>query len=243
MKKIILTMLFAVFLLCSFTVPSFSQMTVGVSVDDTFRYEGVVTDFTTSDPSLEISMWMSFNLYFNETDYENRTVTDVTGTNITFAIATQYSNGTLDESELVENITSSYWYRAIGAGMEAGDEIRAASGFSGAITINETIMVDYGGTEGERETNVVYVNSDWTFAGVTKTTTYYWDKDTGILVKQVENAYYSGTDGDMHLVLEIQMTNTNVWVIPEFPTGTVMLLTFAAVAVSVEIIRRKKLKK
>ena len=154
-----------------------------------------------------------------------------------------YSNGTLVTSEVVENITSSFWYRAIGAGMEAGDEIRAASMWAGAYIINETIIIDYGSTSGERETNVLSLYTDWSaFWGITTTQTYYWDKETGILVKQTQVSDYSGDDADMHLELEVEMTNTNVWVIPEFPTGTVMLLMFAAVTVCVDIYRRKKLK-
>ena len=244
MKKILFALLFSVFLFSATAFPALSQeMTVGVSVDDYFTYEGGIIEFSTSNDSLPVpaNMFMGFISYFNDTDYETRTVTAVTGTtNITFAISTMYSNGTEDNSEVEEDITASYWYRAIGANMEEGDEIRPA-GWTAAVTLNETIMWGFG--EETREVNTLVSETDWsTWFGVISTTTYYWDKETGILVKQTVEADYDWTDGTQHMVTEMYLVDTNLWVIPEFPTSSVMLLVFVAATVCIDLYRRKKIR-
>ena len=108
------------------------------------------------------------------------------------------------------------------------------------LTFNSTVMIDYGDVAGQRET--LYHQST-TSAWATVIRQYWFDKETGILVRARLDAGYNLEDQNSTTGTLVELVDASVWVIPEFPTGTVMLVVFVAVTVCVDIYRRKKLKR
>jgi len=241
MKKILLAMLLSVFLLSTMTVPILSQdeLTVGINVGDWFLYEGTLVEYEADEGvPFPPSPTYIFLKTFNESDWLKRTVANVSGTTITFEVVTHYKNGTDVTETIDEDITSAFTYFAIGANLTVGDEARPPRFGLPAMIINKTIE-DWEYEDITRETN--YCIWNYTFGG-SHTWQVFWDKATGILVKWVYNASISVAQGNATWLLIQELVESNLWVIPEFPTGTVMLLIFVAVTVCVEIYRRKRLK-
>jgi len=242
MKKAILAMLFALFLLSAMTVPSMSQdLTVGVSVGDSFTYEGNWFHDVTSGGTTIPNQLVAYQ-FWNETDSVTRTVIDVADTMITFENEYQFSNGSSGTDIIVEDITNITWvHLCVGANMEPGDTFYYDETYLvDYLTFNSTVMWDYETAAGERET--LYHQST-TAAWATVTRQYWFDKETGILVKAQLDAGYDLEDQNSTTGTIVELVDTSVWVIPEFPTGTVMLAVFVAVTVCVGIYRRKKLKR
>ena len=248
MKKILPAMLLSVFLLSAMIVPILSQdeFTVGVSVGDWFLYEGTIVEYEADEGvPFPPSIYVTFLEKINESDWERLTVTDVFQTTITYESVTHYKDGTEETQTFNEDITS--WplvgpitVMAIGANLTVGDEALPPLMLLDwpALTIKETIDMEY--EDMTRETN--YCEWNTTEAGV-NTFQLYFDKATGILVKYMNNIT-SGVvqEGNVTWESVYELVDSSVWVIPEFPTGTVMLLIFVAVTVCVEVYRRKRLK-
>jgi len=256
MKKTILIVLLSVFLLSAMIVPSLSQdVTVGVSVGDWFKFEGTLLYYEADEGvPFPPSQYVTQPMVYNESDWQTVTVTDITGNNVTVEIVTHWKNGTETTEEVNEDITVGMTMQIIPANMEGGDVLREETdiGFGmiwPARNLNESIMVEY--LNSTREANVL----DWThpammFAPDDRTHQVYdWDKETGALVKFSMDGNTTAWDesynaiGQAHYMVENVIVDTNIWtVIPEFPTGTVMLLVFIAITVSIDLYRRKTLK-
>ena len=251
MKKILLAMLLSVFLLSAITVPSLSQdVTVGVSVGDTFTYEGTLVKYEADEGvPFPPNMYVTFLEKINVSDWERLTVTDVFETTITFESVTHHKDGTEVTQTFTEDITSwplvgPLWIMAIGANLTVGDEALPPLALFNwpAMTIKETVDIEY--EDVTRETNYCEWNTtaeDWK-AGL-NTFQSYFDKATGILVKYMNNFTGAAQEGNVAWESVYELVDASIWVIPEFPTGTVMLLMFVAVTVCVDICRRKKLKR
>ena len=247
MKKTMFALLFSIFMLSVLTVPSLSQdVTVGVAVGDWFMYEGdlVLWEADEGVPFPPHQMY-SFLQTWNESDWQKRTVVNVSGTTITYEIVTHYKNGTEVTTTVDEGVTSAFTYYAIGANLGPGDEARSSI-FGDPMIINETIAREYGDLT--RETNYcewasMYSNPLPTLSDVYTHDDFYWDKATGILVEWVYNGSLSMAEGNATYSVIQKLIEANLWVIPEFPTGTVMLVVFVAVTACVDIYRRKKLKR
>jgi hypothetical protein len=240
-KKIVLLTLFSVFLLSAMTVPSLSQWTVGVKVGDWFLYESTLVEYE-GEP-FPPNEYMTFLQTYNDSDWQKLTVTAVSGTTITFESVTHWKNGSDTTTTIEEEITTSSELWAIGANLTVGEEVRPEDTFWGwpARIINETINTEYDGLI--RETNYV----PWSFMGGPEgdwpfNYEYYFDKETGILVKYVAAAELYQETGDVTFLAVNELVDLNVWVIPEYPTVTVMLLAFVAITVSIGLYGRKKLK-
>jgi len=179
MKKAILAILFALFLLSAMAVPSLAQdLTVGVSLGDSFTYEGTWFHDVVSGGTTVPNQLVSYQ-YWNETDSITRTVADITGTMVTFENEYQFSNGTSATDSIVEDITNIGWvHLCVGANMEPGDTFYYDETYLGDyLAFNSTVMIDYGGAAGERET--LYHQST-TYAWATVIRQYWFDKETGI---------------------------------------------------------------
>jgi hypothetical protein len=248
MKKKILIVLLSVFLLSALTVPALSQdVTIGVSVGDTFKYVGTLVSWESENVAFP-PMFLEWLQTYNESDWMEYAVTGIEAENVTFEVTTHWTNGTETVATLEEDITSSQTLMAIGADLTEGTEVRAERTDDWGILypariLGASVMREY--MSGTRETNVLIYDQD--IFGNIFHYEYLFDKETGIQV------YYqnSGTDVmDMsqntysyNATLELIETNVEGWiVIPEFPTGTTMLLVFIAITVSIDLYRRKKLK-
>jgi hypothetical protein len=239
MKKIMLAILFATFMLSALSVPSYSQ-TIGVSVGDWFTYETHFSYNSTMSPQVPYQI-SNFTHWGNATEV-TRTVTAVDGTTVTFEEEWTWNNGSSPTTNsLVVEVNDNQSILSIpvidsDAGL--GDQVGYDSQWTvGPVTVTDT--VDWGYETETRECNY-HISSTTTFATVNRQ--LWWDADTGILVYHwITTTYVSGDQssyGDVRLLL----IETSEWDIPEFPTGTALLLVFVAVTVSIDIYRRKKLK-
>jgi hypothetical protein len=243
MKKIMFALLFSIFMLSVLTVPSLSQdVTVDVSVGEWFVYDyfidgdlWIINDYPenfTDSPD-----FYDFFQTWNTTDWERREVTTVSGTVITFNVITGYINGTETNRIVDFNVTSSNDFWVIGADMEVGEHIGTLDN-QDPLYIVETMQWTY--EEETRDTNTVRC-----WYELWGNRSMWWDKQTGVLVKEgVSFGFYNLETGDEFYVNAWQvLSDTNRWVVPEFRSGTVMLLVFVVVTVCVDIYRRKRLKR
>jgi hypothetical protein len=249
-RKIFAAMLLSVFLLSAMTVPALSQYDwdIGVQVGDSFKFVGTLLSWEESGGISFPPMGAEFLQTYNESNWMEYTITDIEALNVTYDVTTHWKNGTETVSTITENITSSSPPTIIGANLEEGTEIRPESLLAGqtmpARYLNVPVMREY--ESGQRETNVVILDMD-IFGNVYQIKALF-DKETGMLVyreNSVDEASDFMTEGtySYNATLELIETNIESWtVIPEFPTGTVMLLIFVAVTACVGIYRRKKLK-
>jgi hypothetical protein len=253
MKKIMFALLFSIFMLSALTVPSLSQdVTVGVSVGDWFMYEATIVEWS-AGPGVPFppDQYVEFLYTANETDWQKYAVTDIVGSNVTFDVLSHWKNGTETTYEVEIDITSSSEgieaYIVIGANLEPGDLLRDEFYLFGVIYyppryLNDSILVDYE-TE-TRETNVLDFDNPMFLAEDSFHSKQLWDKETGVLVKMEVIMNNTSSLGQKYFVIyEIELVDANLWVIPDFPAGTVMLLVFVAVTVSIAVYRRKKLKR
>lgn len=243
MKKIImLTMLFAVSALSALSVPSYST-TVGVTEDDYFTYVPTYNE-TISGSGFAIPYQLANFTYMSEVDSINRTVTDVTGTVVTFQEDWVFNNGSDPATlTLVVDITNTTALDAlsiplIDADATLGDQV-AYDGSWNSEGMFITGTFEWGFPEETRDCNV-HISMTTAYATVNRT--FCWDEATGILVQHWVTISYASGDGGAYGDFRLTLTETNLWEVPEFPTGTALLLVFVAVTVSIDIYRRKKLK-
>lgn len=247
-KKIILTVLLAVFLLSAMVVPALSQYDwdIGIEVGDWFLYEPTLILWESEEVAFP-PYYLQYLQTYNESSLMNYTVTGITlgdgGDLITFEVVYQWKNGTETTSTLEENMTSSESLIVIGANLPNGAEIRPAYSILDmwpmpARYLNESIMLDT--DQGIKETNVLDHDSN-IFEQIYHYT-YYWNKETGIQVYHAEH----GTDVlnenqqaySYSCKVELIDSSTGV-VIPDL-TGSVMLLTLIAITIPIVFLHRRK---
>ena len=234
------------FLLSAMTVPALAQYDwdVGIKVGDWFKYKGTLRLWEgDAFPPLLLDRLQTWNA----SDWMEYTVTDIEEFIVTFEVTTHWKDGTETVDTLEEDMMNSMNPMVIGANLTEGTEIRPETEFLGypvlAKFLNASVMREY--ESGSRETNVLTYTDD--VLGNYYHQEYLFDKETGIRVYYQSNAtdVVDITENRYSYIATFELIETNVenWiVIPEFPTGTVMLLIFVAITVCVGIYRRKKLK-
>jgi outer membrane protein assembly factor BamB len=224
-------------------IPAPYDWDVGVNVGDTFRYKGTLVLWESENASFPPMASLEYLQPWNESDWLEYKVTDIEELIVTFEVTTRWKNGTETVDTLEENMTSTIPIAVIGANLAEGTEIRPEALLFGqpmpARCLNASIMREY--ESGSKETNVIIF--DWNFFAAVYHFEYLFDKETGIKVyfqSSSTNAFdTSGKPFSYNCTLELIETNVEGWtVIPEFPTGTVMLLIFVAVTVSICILRK-----
>jgi hypothetical protein len=233
-SRIVLLSLISIFLLFALVVAASAQpRTVGVSMGNTFTY-GVTVSWSSNDPTATPS---SDIVEANNTQSGTLSITAISGTNVTGQVTTLYKNSTeTTEGGWVdvntgngENLTEFL----ISANLAAGDSIYNSSSTG---TINETVTRTY--SSGVRNANLL--NMTYSVEGLNYTFNYYWDQSTGVLVELLlqttnQTAAYTTTSSE-----NVQITSSNVWTVPEFPTWTSALLILIAVTSATIIISRKR---
>jgi hypothetical protein len=235
-SRIVLLSLISIFLLFALVVATSAQTrTIGVGVGNTFTY-GVTVSWSSNDTTATPP---SYLVDANNTQWAELTITAISGTNVTGQTTVLYKNTT--------QITSGGWADVntgsgenltvliISANLAKGDSIYNSSQYN-TETINETVSRTY--LSGPRDTNHINVS---TLSGTqSMTTDYYWDKSTGVAVELLrgftnQTGAYTTTWSE-----DLQITNSNVWTVPEFPTWTSALLILIAVTSATIIIARKR---
>lgn len=228
----------ATFLLLALVTKASAQTrTVGVSVGNSFKY-GFTVSWSSNDPSATPPSNLK---NVNETQWMQVAVTAVSGTNITGKLTDHFKNGTeiasdgwinIDTGDSV-NLTT--WF--ISANLAAGDLMYTLSPYN-TSAINETITRTY--PNGARDTD--HVNSTGVstsfFANLSIATNLYWDKSTGVLVElstgeSNQTGTYTTTWSE-----DVQITDSNVWTVPEFPTWTTPLIMLIALTSTTVVIAR-----
>ena len=238
MKKvsIVLTSISAVLLLMIALSNASSAGTPGVSAGNIFTYGNVNFDWSSNDPSASPpSQWESFN----GTAYFKITVQSVVGTNVSISGLIHYSNGTEDtgtgwvDTDTGEGNMTLF---LISANLNVNDTVYTSGDYS-TYTINETVPITYPG--GNRPANHVNVTMAESIEGfnVSLSMNLYWDKATGVLAQMsiVSNTTLTYTT---NYAISMQLTESNVWTIPEFGMLTLALLLSSAALVTLVATRR-----
>jgi hypothetical protein len=224
-----------------------APVTIGVEVGDWFAYDVTVTretNATTPDIPNIIASTHDF-IYDNNFTSLNRTVIDIYGTTVEFNEKWAIADGTVvTDRNITADVTAiDLFWVVIPAGLETDDNLTTLGPYpqGGLFYINDTLLVEY--LEENRETCNIAYDYQHTNAAAGYNCSYQWDQDTGILVTYNVTAHWTQPTEFTKTNFLFEIVATNRWVvIPEFPTVPVMLLMFIALAASIEIFRRKKLK-
>lgn len=243
-REIILLTLVSVFSLSAMIVTSPAQTRkVGVSEGDWFKYGDISFDWSSNDPNATIS-----DPEWNETEWMMISILDVSGTNINGQKTVHYKNGTEETSGGYVDIDTgdgeNFTSFIISADLEENDAIYT-SGYYSNLKINETIVRTY--PDGVRNTN--HLNTTMEDHEVNGTEiyyyqslNYYWDQSTGVLVE----IYWESLNQTGEYVTtaseSIRITDSNIWVIPEFPTSTSILILLVVLTSTIAICKRRLLK-
>jgi len=224
---------------------------VGVSVDDWIEFGDITVNWSSNDPNATFpppaTEWLKET---NETEWMKMTVTDVSSPNITFQILSHYKNGTEGSYGGYINIdtgdNTNGTFMAISANLQTNDTIYSSGPYS-SWRINETISRTY--PDGVRETNhlnLTYGPYSWNVSEMQYyyyyTMNFYWDRATGLLVEDYfeeinQTGEYITTWSELS-----RTTNSNVWVIPEFPVWSLTLLMLVVLTATIATIKQRLLK-
>jgi hypothetical protein len=235
-KKIILLTLVSVFLLSAMIVTSPAQTrTVGVSKGDWFKYN-VNFNWTSTDPSATIPISL------NETERTMIAIVGVSGKNVSGQLTTYYKNGTEETVGGYVDIETGEGEKmamfVVSADLGENDTIYTSDGWSFA-KINETIVRTY--PDRLRDTNHLNITAEFSSEEVYQSMSlnYYWDKSTGILVELSEVEVIVTYDYVTISSLLSRITDSNIWIVPEFPSYLILPLFMTATLLAVMVYRRK----
>jgi hypothetical protein len=210
--------------------------TPGVSVGSTATYGNVNFDWSSSDPSATPpAEWIGLN----GTSWFRGTIENIAGTNVTISALLHYSNGTEDTEVGWVDVDTGEGNNTLfltSANLNVSDPIYTTGSYSG-FTINETIPMTYPG--GSRPTNHVNVTMKESseLVNVSLSMNLYWDKATGVLTQlsMISNQTMTYTT---NYSVSMQLTDSSVWVVPEFGMPLIVLLLSSAALVALVAARR-----
>jgi hypothetical protein len=211
------------FILTIIIAESAAQITPGVKQGDEFTYAFEV-HWTSTTPSASPP---SDLVNLNRTQWLKVTVNQVVGPIVLMNITGHIVNGTESTSQAWVNIETGEDYGGFGLvippNLNTNDVAYAAGNKS--FTINATSTRTYAGDSRELVhftanntgmNDYAYVYDD-----------IYWDRQTGALVEwYTERVSLAGVNEKT--ALHWTLTDSNVWVIPEFPAPLVLLILFMA---------------
>jgi len=237
-KKIALLSLVSVSLLFVLILTSVvaQERIVGVNVGDWFRYGDITVNWSSNDPNATLP---PNSEKLNETEWMLLSVENVSGTTITFQSTWHFKNGTEKIESGYINIdtgdTENMGGAAISANLEANDTLYTAY----ASKINETVVRTY--PDSVRETNHLNVTLEESLMQYYhyRSDNLYWDKQTGILVEQYVEEIEQTEEYLTTYSASVRITESSVWVIPEFPIRTSMLLILIVLTVAIVLYKRR----
>jgi hypothetical protein len=210
-----------------------AQTVVGVSQGNVFEY-----DIVSHWDSLFSDTVPAELLELNQTQWIRVTVTGVSGSTISTRVITHYRNGTEIGSDGSCNIDTGENPGGppfISTNLDKNDLVNPSA--AEAWYINETVTRTYKG--GARETNHLNVEFTGNSSDVGEFSTvydYYFDKSTGVLVEYTSELSYTGLTS----ITQSKITSSNVWVIPEFPSVTILSL-FIVMTLFIAVAAKKRL--
>jgi hypothetical protein len=234
-SRIVLFSLIATFLLLALVVPALAQTrTVGVSVGNTFTY-GVTVRWSSNDSTATLP---SNLVDINNTQWAKFTITAISGTNITGQTTAHYKNGTETTMGVWKDVNTGSGNMSvfvISANLTSGDSWYNSSSIT-SVTINETVPRTYSGVD--RDIN--HLNLTSSSGGQNESLNFYWDKSTGVLVEELQQITNQTGAYTTTSSVDIQITSSDVWTVPEFPTWTSALLILVTLTSATIIIARQK---
>ena len=237
-KKIVSLTLFSMILLSAMVVTSVvaQPRVVGVNVGDWFKYRVITANWSSDDPNATFPL-----LEWNVTEWMLMSVEDVSGTNITFQSTWHLTNGTevpqrgdVDIDTGDGNMTLS----AISADLNVNDTIYSSFGHS-TMKINETTVRTY--PDSTRDTNHLNTTMEYNVTGFYQylSMNWYWDKSSGIFVEMAHEAISQAGGYTTTISVLLRITESNVWVVPEFPSFLILPLFMISTLLAVILYRRK----
>ena len=249
MKKIPLVFFFASLVVAA-SVTASPTRTVGVDSGDWFKFGDMTVTWSSNDPNAS-KVWYGMDLeMYNQTEWVMVEIIQVSGMNVTIQSVQHFKNGTEETSGGWIDVDTGDGVNAtsmlISANLNENDAMYTSGDYS-TWFINETITRTY--PDGVRETNHInmtyaynytippYIEVDYFYS-----MNFYWDKATGIMVKdsfEIRNqtgAYLTTWS------MTFKITESNVWVIPEFPTWLTWLVAVGTATLVVTLGKRKLLK-
>jgi len=220
--------------------------TPGVNVGNTFTYGNLSFSFYSNNASATPPPeWKELN----ETEWFSMSVQNVVNNNVTCSLQAHYKNGSdMTEGGWIDVDTGDdvnmTWF-LISANLNPGNSIYSIGEYSTWI-INETIQKMYNGVP--RDTNHINMTIEesyppYAYANVSQN--YYWDKATGVLtglsVFFNETMNYTTPITTVYSI-SLELTESNVWVIPEFMGLPQTLLLIASLTLVTLASKRKLLK-
>lgn len=227
-----------VFILCVVFTGSFSyalgemMSTVGVASGNVFRYS-YVCYFNSNDPHAVPPASISS---INQTDYFMINVTGVSGASVNYETMLQGLNGASHPGVCSMNVgTGTTSISGYGGPTDASNFFFIARnvGMMGRMfpssllspTINETLSMPYSG--GSRLTNHFVTST--TSNGMIVNSDFYYDQATGMMVQWRQETIQTSGTIQTNSTQMMNISSSNVWVIPEFPSD----VSFLIVAMSV----------
>jgi len=235
--RIVFFTLISTFLLLALVVAVSAQTrTVGVSVGNKFRYDRTA-HWSSNDPNATPSSSPDYAraLEYNNTQWREFTVTAISGTNVTGQLTNHYKNGTEDTTggwiDVSTGMGANLTFFLISANLTAGDSLGTYGPYN--TTITETVSRTYLG--GVRDTNHIKLTSP-----VIGTQSFYWDKSTGVVVELLMETTTNMGAYTTTSSMGYQIVSSDLWVVPEFPTWTPLLLILISVTSATIVIARQK---
>ena len=233
--------LFVVFLLSAMAVASVTAQPriPGVSAGNWFKYGDISVHWSSDDPNATVSPYLK---KMNETEYIMISIVGVIGTNITCEITTHFKNGTEETFGGYVNIDTGDGENLIpmiiSAGLDENDTVYTSGSYS-TMKINETVTRTY--PDQTRDTNHVNITTEQSNMGSYQFASwnYYWDRSTGMAVEISGESITQSEGFNTTWSGHQRITESDVWVIPEFPSLLILPLLMIATVLAVIVYRRK----
>jgi len=251
-QKLVLLNFISVFLLSAMVVSAAAaqQRTVGVTEGSWFKYE-VEVNWNSTDPDVLFPPMDDEEWEITKaTEWVKMTVTGVSGTNVSLQYLCHFKNGTEENGEDYVDVETGDGANAtltiISANLGVNDTLYTSGDYS-TWAINETITRTY--PDGVR--NINHLNFTYEYSWAINETEYYfyqslnlyWDKETGILVEESFELYDQAGEYLTIWTTASKLADSSVWVIPEFPAGSSMLVISVILTVTIISIERRLTKK
>lgn len=245
-RKIVLTSLLLALLLAMLVTVARGgaaplQRTPGVSVGNTFTYGNVSFYWYSNDPNATLPS--GFEDMYNASSLVT-SVENVVNTNITCNALIHFKNGSSSnvggwvDVDTGDNVNMTMWF--ISANLVANDSIYTG-GYYQTWMINGTVQRDY--PNGPRDTNYLNLTYSMSLMNVSMYMFYgiYWDQLTGAMT-EMSIVMNSTTGYETDWSLSLKMTESSIWVIPEFVGLPQILLMLVSLTI-VTVVFSKKVRK
>lgn len=215
---------------------------VGVHKGDWIKYGNFAFYYHTNDSyyNSHTNPALYEQAHVNKTEWQQMTVTNVSQSWVYYNITTHYKNGTESYSNSSIDVYHGFFkystvqYPVISANLNVGEMIYNDSMLPFFPIISSELNRTYGTST--RLTNVVNETEHWidTRAGysfngtVDITTTYFWDKATGMKTEYLYTNTERFGNGTTFWSVSYSTIDTNNWVIPEYGAWQPALIFIAS---------------